>query len=163
MGGKIQLQTANPVPGLEVHIVTPRGPCGPRARSPVWIFCCNAFNVLERELALKLGLKRGQGTDQLCARLLESSSRCDCPVRLDFHKEIWVQWVRDLVAGEKDLWHGMELAEKILPHKWVSDGKVNVNEAHPRIMLASVWSCLTIFIVAALGIFVSSVTSTLYK
>jgi hypothetical protein len=96
----------------KVHVVTPRRPCWPRGRSAVRVFCRDAFDVLEGELTLEFGLERGQGTDQLGASLLEGSSWCDRSIRLNFHQKIWVERVRDLVASEKNLWHGKELAKE---------------------------------------------------
>ena len=93
----------------EVHVVTPRGPRWPGS-SAVCIFCRDALDVLERELTLEFGLERGQRADQFGASLLEGSSWCDRPIRLNFHQKIWVERVRDLVASEKYLWHGKELA-----------------------------------------------------
>lgn len=96
----------------KVHVVTPRGPCWTRSRSAICVLCGDALDVLERELTLEFGLERGQRTDQFGASLLEGSSWCDRPIRLNFHQKIWMQRVRDLVASEKNLWHGKELAEK---------------------------------------------------
>ena len=96
----------------KVHVVTPRGPCWSSCRSTVRVFCRDAFDVLERELPLEFGLERGQGTDQLGTSLLKGSSCSDRSIRLNFYQKIWMEWVRGLVASEKNLWHGKELAKK---------------------------------------------------
>jgi len=101
----------------EVHVVTPRGPGRPRSRSAVRVFCRDAFDVLKRELTLKFGLERGQGTDQLGTSLLERGSWCDLSICLNFDQKVGGERVRDLVASEKNLWHGKELAEKKRPRR----------------------------------------------
>jgi hypothetical protein len=122
----------------KVHIVTPRCPCWPRGRSAVRVFCRDAFNVLEGELALEFGLERGQGADQLSASLLEGSSWCNCSIRLNFHQKIWVERVRDLVASEKNLWHGKELAKENKRGHAGEGSNSRVERTHPRTMFASV-------------------------
>ena len=96
----------------KVHIVTPGRPCRPRGRSAVSVFCRDAFDVLKGKLTLEFGLERGECADHFGASLLEGSNWWDRSICLNFYQKVWVEWVGDLVASEKDLWHGKKLARE---------------------------------------------------
>jgi hypothetical protein len=49
-----------------------------------------------------------------------------------------VERVRDLVASEKNLWHGKELAKENKRGHAGEGGKGRVEQTHPRTMFASV-------------------------
>lgn len=117
---------------------------------------------LLREFSLELGFQRHETGDEFVGGLFEGLLRCDRTVGLDLDLEVRVQRMGDLVAGEKNVRGREELpviAGLCQKSVWVI---VDDHTAtHALSMFPRVWSCFTILIVAALGILVSSVTSTL--
>ena len=85
-------------------IILARTPClRTRARRPIRVLGYCAFDVLERKLALELCLKGRKRRDEFRACLFEHCLRGDGAIRLNFEKEIRVEWVWHSVACKEDL------------------------------------------------------------
>ena len=144
-----------------------KNPCSHAQTSMVKVPYASSVATPSTSLKENSRLNLASSEDRVPISLVQACSRAAVGVIVPsvwiFTKKIWVEWVRDLVASEKDLWHGKELAKENKGGYAGEGSKGRVERTHPRTMFARVWSCFTTFMVAALGVFVSSVTSTLYR
>jgi len=105
---------------LKVQIIFARTPClCTSARRPIRVLGYCAFDIFERELALELCFERREGSDELRACLFEHCLRGDSAIRLNFEKEIGVEWVWDFVTCKEDLGHREHLASEHVTQRMV--------------------------------------------
>ena len=108
----LPLPHSNPTTLAQVDVRPAALPLRAGGRDAIRVLLHAALDVVHRKLALKLALERRDHADEVCARLLEDRGGRDAAVRLDLQEEVWLERVRDLVAGEEDARVPKELSGK---------------------------------------------------
>lgn len=117
-----------------------------------------SIDIDESELAPELCFDCGELRDQFFAGIGDERNRRYRPVRLDFQLEVRMQRVGDLVSGENTA----GVVEQFTSQKGERSAlRYHASRTYVRSRFAIVWSSFIILKVAALGILVSSVISTL--
>ncbi len=96
----------------QIHIRATALPLSCRSRYAIRVLLHATLNIVHCELALELALERRDHPNQVRASLLEDGRGRDRSIRLDLEEEVWVERMRDLVAGKEDVRVPQELSTR---------------------------------------------------